>query len=116
MKLYETQLDADTMIVTPHFGMGEFRYREFHMESSSLRRDLGGPDVKNLVIDLHDANYFGSEFIGMMIMLSKAVTGKGGTAAICNASEQMLEVLKTMNMDKIVPMFSTREEALASFG
>lgn len=116
MKLYETEQDGETMVVIPHFGAGEFRYREFHMASSSLRSKLGGPDIKNVLIDLCDANYFGSEFIGMMIVFSKTVRDKGGKAAICNVSEEMLEVLKTMNFVKIVPMFTTREHALGSFG
>ncbi len=110
-KLYETEQDGGTLTLIPHFGAGEFRYRDFHMASSSLRRDLASESVSNLVIDLSDAFYFGSEFIGMMIVFAKAVRGHGGNAVICNASEQMLEVLKTMNMSKIVPIFPTREEA-----
>jgi len=112
MSIYETQHSGDTLIVIPHFGTGEFRYRDFHMASSSLQRDLGSKDIKGLVIDLSDAFYFGSEFIGMMIVFAKAVRKHGGKSVICNASEQMLEVLGTMNMSKIVPIVESREEAL----
>ena len=115
MKLYETEQIGEVMVIVPHFGAGEFRYREFHMASSSLQSQLNGPDVKHLVIDLSDANYFGSEFIGMMLVFSKVVRTKGGQAAICHVSEQMLAVLKTMSLSKIVPIFPTREEALGSF-
>jgi len=114
MALYETELNGDTMILIPHFGAGEFRYREFHMASSSLRRDLESNDIKCLVMDLSDAYYFGSEFIGMMIVFAKAVRGHGGKAVICNASEQMLEVLQTMHIAKIVPIVKTREDAMAA--
>lgn len=112
--LYETEWDGGTVVLIPHFGAGEFRYRDFHMASSSLRRDLGGKDVTGLVIDLSDAYYFGSEFIGMMIVFAKAVRGHGGKAALCHASEQMLEVLRTMNLSKIVPIYETRAEALSA--
>ncbi len=114
MSIYETERDGGILILIPHFGAGEFRYRDFHMASSSLRRDLGSKDIKALVIDLSDAYYFGSEFIGMMIVFAKAVRSHGGQAIICNASEQMLEVLATMNMSKIVPIVETREQALQS--
>lgn len=112
MSIYETEREGETLILIPHFGAGDFRYRDFHMASSSLRRDLGSKEIKRLVIDLTDAYYFGSEFIGMIIVFAKAVRGHGGQAIICNASEQMLEVLGTMNMSKIVPIVDTREQAL----
>ncbi len=83
------------------------------MASSSLRRDLSDKEITKLVIDLSDAFYFGSEFIGMMIVFAKAVKSHGGRSVICSATEQMLEVLNTMNMAKLVPIFPSREEALS---
>ncbi|TWU13697.1 hypothetical protein CA54_25320 [Symmachiella macrocystis] len=112
MSIYETEQNGDILILIPHFGAGEFRYRDFHMASSSMQRDLASKEIKGLLIDLSDAFYFGSEFIGMMIVFSKAVRKHGGKSVICNASSQMLEVLGTMNMSKIVPIVATREEAL----
>ena len=67
---------------------------------------------KNLVIDLENLNYFGSELIGVMIRLARGVTNVGGKSAFCGATPRMLEVLEGMRLTKLWPIFGTRAEAL----
>ena len=60
-KVFITERDGDTLIVVPHGdGLG-FRYADVQIEANNIRRIIGQPDVANLVIDLEQLDYFGSE-------------------------------------------------------
>jgi anti-anti-sigma factor len=65
----------------------------------------------NLVVDLSNMNYFGSELIGVLIRLARGVTNGNGRAAFCGPSVKMLEVLEGMRLTKLWPIFASRDDA-----
>lgn len=110
--LFGIDRHEDTLIILPLIDGGWFRYAKLHTESNALRHRLRSPELKNLVFDLGQLNYFGSELIGVLVSLARDVTNAGGKAALCNASEKMQEVLRHMSLHKLWPYYATRDEAL----
>jgi anti-anti-sigma factor len=101
-----------TLIVVPTVDGCSFRYQQLHLEANSLQRKIESGAFSNLVVDLRNLNYFGSELIGVLIRLARTVTNGNGRAAFCCASPRMLEVLEGMRLTKLWPIESSREEAI----
>ena len=113
-KVFKVMREGESLIVIPQGDTSAFRYVEVHNESNALYRLLDEPDLVNLVVDLGSVPIAGSVIIESIIRLGRKVSNKGGQAALCNASDAMLEVLQTMNLEKLFPIFRSREEALQS--
>jgi anti-anti-sigma factor len=103
---------ANTLVVVPMADDCGFRYQQLHIEANSLQRKFEMRAFQHLVIDLSNLNYFGSELIGVIVRLARAVTNFGGRSALCSPSPRMLEVLESMRLMKLWPIFATRAEAL----
>ena len=89
-----------------------FRYQQLHIEANSLQRKFEMKQFSNLVVDLSNLNYFGSELIGVLIRLARTATNGSGLAAMCGPSPKMLEVLDGMRLRKLWPIFASRDEAI----
>ncbi len=112
-KVFVTERDGDTLIVVPHGdGLG-FLYADVQIETNNIRRVLGWTDVANLVIDLEQLDYFGSDVIGVFITMARESSNRGCKAAMCNATEKMRQVLQSMKLFRLWTHFSSRIEALA---
>lgn len=114
LKIFRIEEDSDTIILIPEGEGASFRYADLQMEANYVRSLVGKPKYKFLLIDLGDLNYFGSEFIGALITIAREKKNRRGKVAVCNAVEQMREVLENMSLFKLWPYFDTREEAMAS--
>jgi len=109
--VFKIDADGETLIVVPVVDGCGFRYQQLHVEANSLQRKFETKQFVNLVVDLSNLNYFGSELIGVMIRLARAVTNGNGRAAFCAPSPKMLEVLEGMRLTKLWPIFASREDA-----
>ena len=74
---------ASTLVVIPIADHCGFRYQQLHIEANHLQRKFETRAFENLVIDLEQLSYFGTELIGVMIRLARAVTNFGGRSAFC---------------------------------
>jgi anti-anti-sigma factor len=111
-RVFDTESAGDTLIVIPHGdGLG-FRYADVQIEANQIRRTLSEPGVRNLVIDLGELEYFGSEVIGVFITMAREATNRGGKAAMCNASQKMQQVLENMKLFRLWPHCDSRDAAL----
>ena len=110
--VFKVEEVADTLIVSPMVDGCGFRYQQLHIEANSLQRKFDEKRYGNLVVDLHNLNYFGSELIGVLIRLARTVSDAKGRAAFCSPSPRMLEVLEGMRLSKLWPIFGSREEAI----
>jgi len=114
-KVFKIERDGSTLILIPQDNQSGFRRADLQTESNSVRRIVDEAGTVDLVVDLGQLDFFGSELIGAIIRIARHVCDCGGRAAMCNASEKMRDVLETMNLSKLWPYFATREEALKSF-
>ena len=112
LKIFQVDQDGVIAVLTPVGDATAFRYQDLHLEANTIRGLIGRGKIQHLVIDLSQLNYFGSEFIGSLVSMARETRTRRGSACMCAASEQMVEVLQNMSLAKLWPYFPTREEAL----
>jgi anti-anti-sigma factor len=110
--IFKIEPVARTLVIMPVADHCGFRYQQLHIEANNLQRKFETRAFEHLVIDLESLSYFGTELIGVMIRLARAVTNIGGRSAFCSPSPRMLEVLESMRLTKLWPIFANRAEAI----
>lgn len=114
LKIFQVEEIDGNLILVPEGEGASFRYSDLQMEANYVRGLAAKDKYKALVIDLGNLNYFGSEFIGALITIAREKKNRRGKVVVCNAVEQMRDVLQNMSLFKLWPYFETREEALAA--
>ena len=113
-KVFKLERDGDVLVVIPQGDAIGFRYQEVHQESNGTLQVLDDPTLLNLVVDFGCEQVLGSVMISVVIKLCRKVGSKGGKACLCNASDDMQEVLRTMNLHRLWPYHQSREDAIAA--
>jgi len=116
LKLFSIEDIDQTIIVCPHGEGSAFRYQDLHMEANTVRGYLMKPGKRNLIVDMHNLEYCGSEFIGALVSMLRETRNRGGTGVFCRAQPQMMQVLQNMSLFKLWPHFDSREDAQAAIG
>ena len=112
-KVFRLERDGNVLIVIPQGDANGFRYHDVHQESNALLQILDDPSLLHVVIDFTSEQMLGSIIISVIIKVCRKAGGKGGKAAFCNASPDMLEVLQTMNLTRLWTHYPSRAEAIA---
>lgn len=113
-KVFQAERQQETLVVTPGRDSLDVMESDLRREVDALHKLMETPGVVNLVVDVGNAPHYGSLIIGALMALCKKANDRGGTAAFCNASEGMLDMLQIMKIDTVMPYFPTRAEALAA--
>lgn len=113
LKIFTIEKVGPNLIITPQGEGSAFRYQDLHLEANVIRSELMKPENRNLIVDLAQMEYFGSEFIGALVSMLRETRSRGGKACFCCARPQMLDVLKNMSLFKLWPHYATREDALS---
>lgn len=111
-KFLPNTLENGTLIVTPIGDSLGVEERMLEKEIAALHKAIEKKKARHIVIDVSGSPYFGSLMMGAMIALCKRATDEGGKAALCCASGGMLESIQIMRLDRVVPHFPNREDAL----
>jgi anti-anti-sigma factor len=114
LKIFLVEQAGATVILVPQGDPSSFRYRDLQAETNALRTHIARPENLNLIVDLCNCGYFGSEFIGALVAMLRDVRGRKGQCALCGATDQMRKVLQNMSLFRLWPYYDTREEALAA--
>ena len=108
--------DGDTLFVSPLFTFSRFTEGDLIGEWNRILQKIDGDEIKHVVVDLGRIPYFGSTLLDWMVQMWKRAQGKGGTLAVCNASQVGREVLTIAKFDTLWGIFGSREEAKESLG
>jgi len=113
LKIFKVEQCGQTLLVTPRGEGSAFRYQDLHQETNVVRSELAKPEIRGLIVDLSEMEYFGSEFIGALVSLLRETRVRRGKACFCSANPQMLQVLHNMSLFKLWPHYPTLDEAQA---
>jgi len=117
-QVFEFEITADVVIVTPHGPFMEFRDSDIRNAYNEAYRLLNEPGMRHLLMDFSQMDYFGSTFVGILIRLARKARSNNGDAALCHLSDNMRDMMKTLmllensKIDFSFTSFPTREAAL----
>jgi anti-anti-sigma factor len=112
--IFEIEQKDDTMIVVPNMDLRELAYKQIEEGARKVLDLLNGTDIKNVVLDFHKTDYYGSTALGLFVRVWKRVSRRNGRMVFCNVSEHEKEVLQITHLDQLWPVCSSRSEALAA--
>ena len=72
-------------------------------------------DTRGIVVDFTGDELISSAFIGHLIRAHRAAQTAGCRICVCCPSAEGCEVLRAVNLDRVLPVFPTLGEALAHF-
>src|SRR5690349_6923050 len=111
-KIFPLELFDEVVVLVPEGDSLGVQEAQLRNEISALHQLLERPGTQALVIDLERAKYFSSIVIGAVLTLCTKMKQLGRPAALCNATEAMLDVIQIMKLDTVFPYYPTRADAL----
>lgn len=70
---------------------------------------------KMVLVDMDELTFFDSLSLSVVLSMNNLLVGTGGGMRICNANYIVLDLFETLNIGAIIPIFSSREEALSGW-
>ena len=110
--IFEIEQGDDTIIVVPTVDLQELEYQGIEEGATKILVLLNGIGIKNVVLDFHKTDYYGSTALGFFLKLWKRVRNRDGRMAFCNVSDHEKEILRITKLDHLWPICSSRVEAL----
>ncbi|WP_417851788.1 hypothetical protein [Thalassoglobus sp.] len=102
------KIRGNTLVVTPSRTLLGIDRKVFHAELVRTRELLRHPSIQNLVLDLSQERYFGSEMIGAFFALEKEVSETGQTF-IAEPSSDLRVILEEMLIEQVMPIVDDAE-------
>lgn len=112
--ILQTHRLGNTLVVSPLTDLAELDYARIEAEASDVLRLFELTQLRNVVLDLQHADYSGSLAITFFLKLWKEVKRRGGKMALCHVSPHEREILRLCNLDRLWPVFKSRNAALAA--
>ena len=112
--MFEIEREGATIIVIPAVNL-----RELDDVASNAREAIDALSdllIKNLVMDFHKTDYFGSSALALFIRFWKIVADRNGHMAFCNLSDHQREVLQITRLDTLWPICESRAKAMKAVG
>lgn len=69
-------------------------------------------DTKNLVLNLTEVKYIDSSGLSAILVANKVCTEANGIMILCGVSEHVMKLVKISQLDKILDILPTEEEAV----
>jgi anti-sigma B factor antagonist len=109
---FEVEITGETLIVTPLMDLRELGYPEIEAGASEILDLIGKSSIRNIVMDFHKTDYYGSTALGFFVKLWKRVRERQGRMALCCLSEHEREILAVTKLDSVWRICSSRAEAM----
>jgi anti-anti-sigma factor len=110
--IFEVEQVGDTLIIVPVVDLRELDHVRIEEGASRILDLLDGTGIKNVVLDFHKTDYYGSTALGFFVRIWKRVRRRKGRIAFCNVSDHEKEILQITTLDRSWPICSSRGEAL----
>lgn len=106
---------GDVLVVSPQGTSQAFRYNDIHRETNALNDRMRRDGCEHLIIDFSNVEILCSIMINAIIRIARQHQSQKGTAAFCEASPTMCDVIQSMNLTRLWPYYQSRQDAIASF-
>ncbi len=113
-QVFSVDIIENVVIVSPNGDANGFRYQDIHTATNSLVDSIRRQRIARMVVDFGEVDIVGSIMISSIIKLARSIADQQGTAAFCNSSESMREVISTMNLTKLWAHYDSRDEAVSA--
>jgi anti-anti-sigma factor len=110
--IFGIEQQNDTIIVVPVVDLRELEYQRIEEGARKILDLLNGTDIKNVVLDFHKTDYYGSTVLCFFVKLWVRVRKRNGRMAFCNVSDHEKQILQITKLDHLWPICSSRSEAL----
>ena len=112
--IFQREFRGNTLILIPHRPLGGLNEVEIVGETNELVNFIQQSGPLNLIFDLQNGEYLGTALIGAIVRLWKRVALAGGRMALCAISDPVFQILRITKLHTVWPIYTTRDEALAS--
>jgi anti-anti-sigma factor len=102
----------DTIVVISVVDLRVLDFQRIEAGAMEIFEILNDTGIKNVVLDFHKTDYYGSTALGFFLKLWKRVRVRNGRMAFCNVSDHEKEILQITKLDHLWPICSSRSEAL----
>ncbi|MBD3392533.1 MAG: STAS domain-containing protein [Chitinivibrionales bacterium] len=75
--------------------------------------ELVRKDILRISLAFTESSYFHTHTIAILVQCIEIVHEKGGALGIINPNEEILDVLNTISLDKLVRIYATEDAAVA---
>jgi anti-anti-sigma factor len=110
--VFQIEQQGDTIIAVPAVDLRELDYQRIEEGAITILDLLGGGGIRNVVLDFHKTDYYGTTARGFFVTLWKRVRKQDGRMAFCNVSDHDKEILHVLRLDRLWPICASRNEAL----
>jgi anti-sigma B factor antagonist len=83
------------------------------LKSCLVRRIEAGDRM--IVVELPDAGFIDSTAIGVLVGALKRLREVGGSLAVVCDNDNVRSIFEIVGLEKVVPLYSSRDDALAAF-
>lgn len=112
LDMFDISQERDTLVVTPRTNLRELEYAKIEAGINAVLHRLNDDAVRNVILDFHRTDYFGTTALGCFLKVWKAVRTKNGSMAFCRVSDHEKEILELTKLDHLWSIYSSKEEAL----
>jgi anti-anti-sigma factor len=112
--IFDVEQSQETLIITPLKNLYELDYQEIQLGGRELLELLSTAPVKNVIMDFHKTEGFGSTALGFFVRLWKKVRQRNGSMAFCNLSDNEKEILQITKLDGLWNISSDLDQARKS--
>jgi anti-anti-sigma factor len=113
-KLFDVEHTGQTLVVTPRQNLRELDWPRIDAGMADVLDRLDKGAVRNVVLDFHQTDYYGSTALGYFLNLWKRVREHKGRMAFCCLSGHERDILEVAGLDRLWPVCASREEALGA--
>src|ERR1700679_421532 len=111
-KSFTTERAGDTLIAFPSSNVRSLAGPEFTVDRSALVEQIRDPQVRAVVVDFGNVEYFGSLLLDTLCMAWKHARECGAGMALCNVSPVGQEILRKAKLNVLWPVFPSRDQAV----
>ena len=113
LEIQERQIVPDIVVVELS---GKLALGRESQRVEGLLHDLVNSGCKRLILEMTGVNYIDSAGVGLVALASGKMNESGGKVILVAPAGRVLEVLKMTQLNRLVTVCASEDEAVAAFG